>query len=134
MVALFDGRGDVLFFLFGDDAQIPIGIGILRIELQRLATKPLGALVGFAHLLAGELGLELGEPVAELLHVREEEDGEVEDVAPLLDAPGEAADVGLELPGHTVDVVCVPLSGLGKLLCGRQQLLGDGEGVLKTEV
>ena len=66
--------------------------------------------------------------------MREEEDGEVEDVSALLHAPGEAADVGLELPRHTVDVVCVALPGLGKLLCGRQQLLGDGEGVLKTEV
>ena len=119
-LTLADGRG----------ARVQGGVALGAELLQ----QTLGTLVGLTHLLAGELSLELGEPVAELLHVREEEDGEVEDVAPLLDAPGEAADVGLELPRHAVDVVRVALPGLRQLLRGRKQLLGVGVGVLKTDV
>ena len=113
----------------GDGAHAGVQRAVpLRAELLQ---QPLRALVRLAHLLAGQLGLELREPVAELLHVGVEEDGELEDVSPLLDPPGEAADVRLELPRHAVDVVRVALPGLRKLLSSRQQLLGVGVGVLK---
>ena len=65
------------------------------------------------HLLAAELGLELAEPVAELLHMAVEEHGQLQHVPPAFHTPGEGGDVGLQLPGNTD--------------CGDDDQYGDGD-------
>ena len=68
------------------------------------------------HLLAAELGLELAEPVAELLHMAVEEHGQLQHVPPAFHTPGEGGDVRLQLPGNT---------GGGD--CGDDDEYGDGD-------
>ena len=52
-------------------------------------------LVSFADLFTGQLGLEFRKPIAQLLHMRIEENCQLKNVSPLLHSPGKAADVSL---------------------------------------
>lgn len=69
--------------------------------------------------------------MAYLFFVRIKDHGQVEPASPLLDPRGEAADVGLELLGHGIDLVGGALARVSKLLGSRQQLRCICVGVLR---